>query len=78
MASPDAQIYELIFETEKNADQVIQNKQLIIGYDRKRQSNREAMRELRKSTEKNVWMTVGSMLIEMERLKAIDVLTDGT
>lgn len=70
-------MYEIIFENEKVADQVLQNKQLIVEYDKKRQGNREALRELRKSKEKNVWMTVGSMLIEMERQQAIDVLSDG-
>ncbi|KAG5675098.1 hypothetical protein PVAND_005030 [Polypedilum vanderplanki] len=72
----DKQVYEIIYENEKVADQILQNKALIIDYDRKRQGNREALRELRKSTEKNVWMTIGSMLIEMERQKAIDVITD--
>lgn len=73
----DMQVYEIIFENEKVADQILQNKQLIVEYDKKRQGNREALRELRKSKEKNVWMTVGSMLIEMERQQAIDVLSDG-
>jgi chaperonin cofactor prefoldin len=75
--SDQDRIYEIIYENEKVADQVLQNKQLILEYDKKRQGNREALRELRKSTEKQVWMTVGSMLIEMERQKAIDALADG-
>jgi chaperonin cofactor prefoldin len=70
-------MYQIIFENEKVADQILQNKHLIIEYDKKRQGNREALRELRKSTEKNVWMTVGSMLIEMERPKAMEVLAEG-
>lgn len=76
--SANSKIYEIILETERVADQIMQNKQLIVEYDKKRQGNREALRELKKSEEKHVWMTVGSMLIEMERLKAIDVLTEGT
>lgn len=77
MAEGDAKVFEIILENERVADQILQNKQLIVEYDKKRQGNREALRELRKSEEKNVWMTVGSMLIEMERLQAIQVLTDG-
>lgn len=77
MAAGDTKVLEIILENERVADQILQNKQLIIEYDKKRQGNREAMRELRNSEEKNVWMTVGSMLIEMERLRAIDVLSDG-
>jgi chaperonin cofactor prefoldin len=77
MAAGDAKVLEIILENERVADQILQNKQLIVEYDRKRHGNREALRELRKSEEKNVWMTVGSMLIEMERLQAIDELTDG-
>lgn len=77
MKESDDKVYEIILENEKVADQILQNKQLILEYDKKRQGNREALRELRKSDEKKVWMTVGSMLIEMERLKAIEVLSDG-
>lgn len=73
----DEKVYEIVLENERVGDQIMQNKQLIVEYDKKRQGNREALRELRKSDEKNVWMTVGSMLIEMERLKAIEVLSDG-
>lgn len=76
--SEDVQMYDIIYETEKVADQILQNKQAIVDYDKKRQGNREALRELRKSEERKVWMTVGSMLIEMEREEAIDVLNDGT
>lgn len=77
MADGDAKVFEIILENERVADQILQNKQLIVEYDKKRQGNREALRELKKSEEKNVWMTVGSMLIEMERIQAIGVLTDG-
>lgn len=77
MAGGDTKVFEIVLENERVADQIIQNKELIVEYDKKRQGNREALRELRKSLEKNVWMTVGSILIEMERLEAIDVLIDG-
>ncbi|KAL7044748.1 hypothetical protein ACKWTF_002040 [Chironomus riparius] len=72
----NTKVYEIILENERVADQILQNKQLIVEYDKKRQGNREALRELRKSEEKNVWMTVGSILIEMERDKAIDALLE--
>lgn len=75
--SVNTKVYEIILENERVADQILQNKQLIVEYDKKRQGNREALRELRKSDEKNVWMTVGSILIEMERDKAIETLVEG-
>ncbi|XP_070496379.1 p53 and DNA damage-regulated protein 1 [Chironomus tepperi] len=74
--SVNTKVYEIILENERVADQILQNKHLIVEYDKKRQGNREALRELRKSEEKNVWMTVGSILIEMERPKAIDALME--
>lgn len=73
----DDKVYEIVLENERVGDQILQNKQLVVEYDKKRQGNREALRELRTSSEKKVWMTVGSMLIEMERLEAIEVLSDG-
>lgn len=74
----DPQIFEIIYKSEKVADQILVNKQEFVNWDKKRQGNREALRELRKSEdEKKVWITVGSMLVQMERLKAIEVLTKG-
>lgn len=71
-------IFEIIYENEKVADKILSNKQELLNWDKKRQGNREALRALRKSEDKKVWITVGSMLIEMERLKAIDVMVKGT
>lgn len=73
----DQRIFEIIFKNEKVCDQILVNKQELVNWDKKRQGNREAMRELRKSKDKQVWITVGSMLVELERQKAIDVLSKG-
>lgn len=75
--SNDAQVYEIIYKNEEVADKILANKQELVNWDKKRQGNREALRELQKSDEKKVWITVGSMLIQMERIKAIDVLIKG-
>jgi len=74
MADDDARVFEIIYKNEKIADKILGNKQELVNWDKKRQGNREALRELRKSEDKKCWITVGSMLIEMERLKAIEVL----
>lgn len=73
----DSKVFEIIFKNEKVADAVLTNKQELVNWDKKRQGNREALRELKKSEDKKCWITVGSMLVQMERLKAIDVLTKG-
>jgi chaperonin cofactor prefoldin len=70
-------VFELIYKNEECADKILANKQELLSWDKKRQGNREALRELRKSEDKKAWITVGSMLIEMDRLKAIDVLSKG-
>lgn len=73
----EKKIIDLIYNTEKVADQILVNKQEIVNFDKKRQGNREAIREMKKSNEKKVWITVGSMLIEMERTEAIKVMEKG-
>lgn len=73
----DERVFEIIFKNEKVCDQILANKQELVNWDKKRQGNREALRELRKSEDKKVWITVGSMLIQMERPKAIEVITKG-
>lgn len=73
----DSRVLEIIFKNEKVCDQILVNKQELVNWDKKRQGNREALRELKKSDTKKVWITVGSMLVEIERLKAIEVLVKG-
>lgn len=73
----EKKIVDIIYNTEKIADQILVNKQEIVNYDKKRQGNRESLREMKKSTEKKIWITVGSMLIEMERVEACKVIEKG-
>lgn len=67
----------ILIETERLADKIIQNKQEIVALDKRRQDTREAIRELGKSEEKKSWITVGSMLIEMKKDKALELLQTG-
>ncbi|KAM7341712.1 pdrg1 prefoldin-like subunit [Cochliomyia hominivorax] len=66
---------EILKSTEEVADKVLVNKQELVNLDRRRQQNREAIRELEKNTQdKKVWTTIGSMLVKLERQKALDLL----
>lgn len=67
----------LLIETERLADKILQNKQEIVALDKRRQDTREAIRELGKCEEKKAWITVGSMLIEMKKEKALELLQSG-
>lgn len=73
----DARVFDIIYQSEKVADKILAHKQELVNWDKKRQGNREALRELGKSKDKKVWITVGSMLMQMDRLKAIGVLSKG-
>lgn len=73
----DARVFEIIYKNEKVADKILSNKQELVNWDIKRQGNREALRELKKSEDKKCWITVGSMLVQMDRLTAIEVLLKG-
>lgn len=56
------------------------NKQELVALDKRRQQNREAIRELEKNannSEKKVWTTIGSMLVKMDRAKALELLKKG-
>lgn len=71
------QSYEIIIATERVADQIMQNKQELLELDKRRNFNREAIRDLKKGIEKKVWMTVGSIIIEMNYQNAIDLMLKG-
>jgi chaperonin cofactor prefoldin len=73
----DSRVFDIIYNTEKVADQILTNKHELVNWDKKRQGNREALRELKKSGEKKVWITVGTILVQTERIKAIEVLMKG-
>ncbi|GJJ73890.1 hypothetical protein EMPS_06248 [Entomortierella parvispora] len=51
------------------AEEILTNKELIIDYDRRRNSNREALGKLKKdlSKEKKVWVNMGDMFIKMPK-----------
>ncbi|KAF9295819.1 p53 and DNA damage-regulated protein 1 [Mortierella antarctica] len=51
------------------AEDILTNKNLIVDYDRKRNSNREALSKLKKdlSEEKKVWVNLGDMFIKMPK-----------
>lgn len=68
---------ELLIETERVADQILQNKQEIVELDKRRQSNREAKRGLEKPDDKKAWITVGPMLVKMTKDKAVKLLEKG-
>ncbi|KAG4077182.1 hypothetical protein HA402_016169 [Bradysia odoriphaga] len=64
----------ILIETERLADKILQNKHEIVALDKRRQDTREAIRELGKCEEKKAWITVGSMLIEMKKEVALELL----
>lgn len=68
---------ELLMETERVADKILQNKQETVALDKRRQSNREAIRHLNKIKDKNAWITIGPMLVKSDRLKSIELLNKG-
>lgn len=63
--------------SERLADQVLQNKQEIVELDKRRQSTREALRDIAKTSDKNVWVTIGPILVKMEKQKALNLLKKG-
>lgn len=68
---------DILIETERVADKILQNKQEIIALDKRRQDTREAIRKVEQSDETKTWLTVGSLLIKMTKEKALELLTKG-
>lgn len=73
---------EIIKSTEEVADKILMNKQELIALDKRRQQNREAIREIQKDPEDKhetkMWITVGSVLLKMPREKALSLLKNGS
>ncbi|CAG9575796.1 unnamed protein product [Danaus chrysippus] len=59
-----AKILKYLVSVEKLAEEIINDKQEIIMIDKRRNQNREALRDLTKSGQTKCWVTVGSVLIK--------------
>ncbi|KAH8327255.1 hypothetical protein KR074_007978 [Drosophila pseudoananassae] len=65
---------EVIIKTEELADKILANKHELTVMDKRRQETREALRLMEKSQEEKVWITIGSMLVKMQKEKALKLL----
>ncbi|KAH8233108.1 hypothetical protein KR026_004503 [Drosophila bipectinata] len=65
---------EVITKTEELADKILANKHELMVMDKRRQETREALRLMEKSQEEKVWITIGSMLVKMQKEKALELL----
>ncbi|KAK9765596.1 hypothetical protein K7432_005941 [Basidiobolus ranarum] len=62
-------------EREQLAEDILTDRQLIIDYDRRRNTNREALNSLKKtSTPKKVWMNLGDMFVKFEGDKVKELI----
>lgn len=77
MNQASIKVLEILKDSERLADQVLQNKHELIALDKRRQSTREAIRDIGKNSDKKVWITIGPILVKMERLKALDLMKKG-
>lgn len=78
MANANQQVIKLLRDTERVADKVLQNKKEIVELDKRRQSTREAVRDLGKTSDRKTWITIGPIIVKMEKDKAVDLLKKGT
>ncbi|CAI2174173.1 215_t:CDS:2 [Funneliformis geosporum] len=60
----------ILSERERLAEDILTNKQLIVDYDRTRNTNREALNNLKKeslNSQKKVWVNLGEFFIKLEK-----------
>ncbi|KAF1805818.1 hypothetical protein V8B55DRAFT_1433989 [Mucor lusitanicus] len=68
-----SQIEQTLAAKEHLAEEILINKQAVIDFDRKRNSNREALSSLKKTKDKKTWTFFGDMFIKLptENTKAL-------
>ncbi|XP_014253053.1 p53 and DNA damage-regulated protein 1 [Cimex lectularius] len=59
---------------ESLAEEILRDKAEVVSIDKKRNSNREGIRQLMKSNEKKTWMTLGPILVKMPSDKVRNML----
>lgn len=61
-----SQLEQVFAERERIADEILTNKQAVIDYDRRRNSNREGLRQFKHLlTDKKAWINMGNMFIKL-------------
>lgn len=76
MENPKKSIQHLT-EIEEKAEEILCSQQEIVALDKRRNATREALRAISKSQDKKVWMTLGSLLIKVDKAKAEAMLKKG-
>lgn len=71
-------VLAMLMDTERVADQILMNKQEIVELDKRRQSNREALNELKRTTDKSTWTSVGCMIVKLKKETAVQMLEGGS
>ncbi|XP_041974707.1 p53 and DNA damage-regulated protein 1 [Aricia agestis] len=57
-------VLKYLVSVEKLAEEIISDKREIVMLDKRRNQNREALRDLTKNEQKKCWVTVGSVLVK--------------
>lgn len=76
-ASGQEKVLEILMDTERVADQILVNKQEIVELDKRRQSNREALNELKRTGDKSTWTSLGCIIVKLKKDVAVSLLDDG-
>lgn len=76
-ASGQEKVLEILMDTERVADQILVNKQEIVELDKRRQSNREALNELKRTGDKSTWTSLGCVIVKLKKDVAVSLLEDG-
>lgn len=76
-ASGQEKVLEILMDTERVADQILVNKQEIVELDKRRQSNREALNELKRTGDKSTWTSLGCVIVKLKKNVAVSLLEDG-
>ncbi|XP_059049411.1 p53 and DNA damage-regulated protein 1 [Achroia grisella] len=64
MQHDQEKVLKYLISAEKLAEEILCDRREIVMLDKRRNQNREALRNLTKSMQKNCWLTVGSVLIK--------------
>lgn len=70
-------IVNYLTDLEQVAEEILTDRQTIIDYDRKRNANRESLRDLRKSDEKKTWIAMGNTFFKLEKTAVESMIQKG-
>jgi len=78
MQTEDVKTFEILFETEKTADQILLNKNKTIDLNKQKEKIRESIKIVSTIDQLKIWITLSGLILKIDKKMATEILGKDT